>query len=365
MKLLYVVNQINGTTGLERILAIKTDYFIKQFNYEVVMVTLNEVEDTPFFQLNENLKRIQLPNKPNPISHFTQFGKINRILKDESPDIVIVCIDNIFGLYLPAFLKKNFTFIYERHNSKRVNLGQGSSSFKSRVLNAIKKRLLNRGGTHYDTIVLLSDDHLEEWKHLKNLEVINNPLIFYPERFAQLENKRVLAVGRHTHQKGFDMLMKSWAKVVEKRKDWTLDVYGKKDDNQSYMALAETYGISDYVTFHDPVPNIMEEYLESSIYALSSRYEGFPLVLIETMACGVPAVAFNCPCGVKELITHNKDGIHVEVDNTDAFAQSLLYLIENQEIRKKMGAQARKNILRLSPEHIFPQWKKLFDQLSA
>ncbi|MFD2725857.1 glycosyltransferase family 4 protein [Hyunsoonleella rubra] len=365
MKLLYVVNQINGTTGLERILAIKANYFIKEFNYDIVMVTLNEVEETPFFDLNESIKIIRLPNKSNPLSHITQFGKINKILKQESPDTVIICIDNIFGLYLPAFLKKKYTYVYERHNSKRVNLGQGATSFKAKVLNGIKKKLLDRGGKHYDTVVLLSDDHLAEWSHLKNLKVINNPLIFYPETYAKLENKRVLAVGRHTHQKGFDMLMKSWAKVVEKHKDWKLDVYGKKDHDSSYMDLAKAYGITDYVTFHDPVPNIMEVYLESSIYALSSRYEGFPLVLIETMACGVPAVAFNCPCGVKELITHGEDGLHVPVDDTDEFAKSLIYLIENQEIRTKMGAKARKNILRLSPENIFPQWKNLFEQLSA
>ncbi|GAA4898810.1 glycosyltransferase family 4 protein [Flaviramulus aquimarinus] len=363
MKLLYIVNQINGTTGQERIIALKSNYFIKHYGYEVTILTLDEVEDTPFFELSEAIKIHNIPKLSNSISHhFSRFKKINEILKAEAPSVVIVCIDNIFGLYLPIFLKKNFQLIYERHNSKRVNYTQNATSIKDKIIN-IGKKLLLKGGRRYDTLVLLSDDHIKEWKNLKNLTVISNPLIFYPDEHAKLENKKVLAVGRHTHQKGFDMLLKSWKEVVKTYKDWTLEIYGKKDETLSMLSLAKDYGILDYINFHDPVSNIMDVYMESSIYALSSRFEGFPLVLIETMACGVPAVAFNCPCGVQELITHREDGILVNIDDTDSFAKSLINLMENPQKRKKMGHQARESILRLSPDNIFPKWKNLFETL--
>lgn len=364
MKLLYIVNQLHGTTGQERIIAIKTDYFIKHFNYEIVVVALEEVENQPFFEINSRVKKYDLPNgKTSVFDGFAKMKQVNRILEDENPDVVIVVVDNISGLYMPTFLSKKFKYVYERHNSKSVNYTQNSDSFKTQFINKAKKALLDKGGRAYDKVVLLSDDHIEEWKYLKHIEIISNPLIFYPEKVADLENKRVLAVGRHTHQKGFDYLLKSWSEVVKVHKDWVLDVYGKKDEQFAYINLAEKYGVSEFVNFHEPVSNIMEVYLESSIYALSSRFEGFPLVLIETMACGVPAVAFNCPCGVKELIKDGEDGFLVDVEDTDTFAKSLINLIENAELRKQMGAAARKNILRLSPEVIFPKWKKMFEEL--
>ncbi|KAB1071247.1 glycosyltransferase family 4 protein [Tamlana haliotis] len=364
MKLLYIVNQLNGTTGQERIIAIKTDYFIKEYHYDIVVVALDEEGDVPFFEVNPKIKKYNLPKtKESLFSSLSKMKQVNKILKDENPDVVVVVVDNISGLYIPNFLSNKYKYVYERHNSKSVNYTQDSNSISTKFLNKAKKALLDQGGKAYDKVVLLSDDHIEEWKYLKNIEIISNPLIFYPENYAPLENKRVLAVGRHTHQKGFDFLLKSWLEVVKVHKDWTLDIYGKKDEHSRYVKLAEDYGISQYINFHEPVSNIMDVYLESSIYALSSRFEGFPLVLIETMACGVPAVAFNCPCGVKELITDQEDGFLVEVNDTEAFAKSLMKLIENPKKRKSMGAAARKNILRLSPEEIFPKWKHMFEEL--
>ncbi|MDO6759564.1 glycosyltransferase family 4 protein [Tamlana sp. 2_MG-2023] len=365
MKLLYIVNQLNGTTGQERIIAIKTDYFIKEYNYDIVVIALEEEGDKPFFNVNSAIKKYNLSKgKDVLIGGVSKMKQVNKILEDEIPDVVVVVVDNISGLYMPNFLSKKFKYVYERHNSKSVNYTQNSNSIPTQFINKVKKALLDQGGRGYDKVVLLSDDHIEEWKYLKNIEIISNPLIFYPESYASLENKRVLAVGRHTHQKGFDFLIKSWSEVVKTHKDWTLDIYGKKDEYSKYINMAEDYGVSEYINFHEPVSDIMSVYLESSIYALSSRFEGFPLVLIETMACGVPAVAFNCPCGVKELITDGEDGYLVEINDIQNFSQSLIKLIENPTTRKNMGAAARKNILRLSPESIFPKWKKLFEELS-
>ncbi|PKQ44623.1 glycosyltransferase family 4 protein [Confluentibacter flavum] len=364
MKLLYIVNQLNGTTGQERIIALKTNYFIKEFGYHIVIIALNEGGKTPFFEFNSALKKYNLPKTKTSFGYFSKFKEVNKILETENPDVVVVCIDNIIGLYIPHFLNKKFKYVYERHNSKSVNYSQNLNSFATKIINKVKIVLLNNSGKGYDKVVLLSHDHIKEWKYLKTqIEIISNPLIFYPNLYAPLENKRVLAVGRHNHQKGFDYLIESWAEVVKTHKDWKLDIYGKKDGQLKYIKLAEKYDISEYINFYEPVTNIMKVYLESSIYALSSRFEGFPLVLVETMACGVPAVAFNCPCGVKELITNNEDGCLVEVNNTKAFAASLMQLIENPEQRKKMGVQARKNILKLSPDVIFPKWKNMFEAL--
>ncbi|WP_158651383.1 hypothetical protein [Pseudotamlana carrageenivorans] len=121
-------------------------------------------------------------------------------------------------------MNKKFKYVYERHNSKSVNYTQNTQSFKTKFINRAKKALLDKGGQAYDKVVLLSDDHVEEWRYLKHIEIISNPLIFYRDQVAALENKRELAVGRHTHQKGLDDLIKSWAEVVKVHKDWVLDI---------------------------------------------------------------------------------------------------------------------------------------------
>jgi len=121
--------------------------------------------------------------------------------------------------------------------------------------------------------------------------------------------------------------------------------------------------IQDSVIFSPPVANIEKEYLDSSIMVVSSRSEGFGMVLIEAMACGVPCVAFDCPHGPADIISHSNDGFLVEAENNDALATSIMNLIQNEELRFSMGIKAREHVKRYFPEHVMPQWHELFEQL--
>ena len=107
--------------------------------------------------------------------------------------------------------------------------------------------------------------------------------------------------------------------------------------------------------------NIVEKYCESSIFVLSSRFEGFGMVIIEAMACGVPPVSFTCPCGPKDIITDGKDGLLVENGDIEGLADKICYLIEHEDVRRKMGIQARTDVERFKIEHIAREWKKLFE----
>jgi len=121
--------------------------------------------------------------------------------------------------------------------------------------------------------------------------------------------------------------------------------------------------LGNNVFLHNAASNIYEKYLNSSIYVLSSRFEGFALVLIEAMSCGVPCIAFDCPHGPRDIIKNGEDGILVKEINSSLLAEQICYLIENESARIEMGKKAKENVKRYRKEVVMPQWIELFEKL--
>ena len=120
----------------------------------------------------------------------------------------------------------------------------------------------------------------------------------------------------------------------------------------------------DTLYLEEQTPDIIRNYCRSSIFVLSSRYEGFGMVITEAMSCGVPPVSFTCPCGPRDIIDDGKNGLLVENGNIEMLAEKICYLIENDEISRKMGQQARIDVERFKIEQIAEQWKQLFESLT-
>ena len=194
------------------------------------------------------------------------------------------------------------------------------------------------------------------------MTVIYNPLPFFPKRLSDVSQKQVIAVGRYVPQKGFDRLIPAWSIVNKRHPDWTLRIYGDGMRQRLQQQIDELNVTSSCILEHT-VEDIVEKYCESSIFVLSSRYEGFGMVIIEAMACGVPPVSFACPCGPRDIITDDKNGLLVDNGDIEGLAEKICYLIENEDIRQKMGQQAHTDVQRFKIEHIALQWKELFDSL--
>jgi len=213
-----------------------------------------------------------------------------------------------------------------------------------------------------DTFVVLSHEDKLKWRELENITVIHNPLSFFSEKTSDCNAKQVIAVGRYVPQKGFDILINAWNIVSQKHPEWILRIYGdgmRKELEEQIYSLR----ISNSCFLEHSVSNIADKYCESSIFVLSSRYEGFGMVITEAMACGVPAVSFACPCGPKDIIKNGIDGLLVENGNIQELADKICYLIEHEDVRKEMGKQARINVERFKIENIAMKWKELFDSL--
>lgn len=359
MKLLYITNGVNGSGGLERVLSIKASYLVDKLGYEVTILGLNQGCSNLFYDFSNQIKFEEIEVSGNPFSYVKKYiSGIKNTIKKLKPDVIIVCDDGLKAFFLPIILGKIKPIIYERHVSKNIEIAKDFNIFKL-IVAKTKMKIMEVLGATFSKFIVLTKENTKEW-NLNNLQIISNPLSFYPNENATLQNKKVIAVGKHSYQKGYDRLLVSWQKVIVSNPDWKLEIYGKKDSSQELEHLAKELNIASSVIFFEPEKNILPKYLDSSIYVMSSRFEGFGMVLIEAMACGIPCVSFDCPFGPSDIIQNNIDGFLVENDNTDELANRLNQLIEDESLRFKMGANAKENVKRFLPETIMNQWDNLF-----
>jgi glycosyltransferase involved in cell wall biosynthesis len=207
---------------------------------------------------------------------------------------------------------------------------------------------------------VLTKRDAENWGNFANIKQIYNVLPFYPDQSAELETKRIISVGRFTSQKGFDLLIEAWNLIHYQLPDWQLDIFGAGEDEEMLRSLIRKKCLDNSINIHPPTKDIIKEYLNSSIYVLSSRYEGFGMVLLEAMACGLPCVSFDCPSGPSEIILNNVDGFVVENGNVDRLAEKIKLMATDIRLRKEMGRKSKENIKRFLPENIMKEWDELF-----
>ncbi|GAA3641601.1 glycosyltransferase family 4 protein [Flavivirga jejuensis] len=364
-KILYITNGISGPGGLERVLSIKASYLADNFGYEVHIISLNEKNSAHFYTFSQKIICHNIETKGGHLSYlYSYLSGIKKVIKEIKPDVISVCDDGLKGLFAPLLIGKPCPMIYERHVSRNIEIKKDATSYINKVFTFFKFNAMNFGGKLFDNFVVLTNGNKKEWE-LNNLLVIPNPLSFFPDstQLSNLENKKVLAVGKHSFQKGYDRLINSWKDVSEKHPDWELDIYGTINENVGLKKLAKSLKLDDCVNLFPPEKNIGEKYKEASIYAMSSRYEGFGMVLTEAMAYGVPCISFDCPFGPSDIISHNENGIIVENGNIKDLSDSIIRLIDDSELRKSMGQKARIDVERYLPEKVVYQWDQLFQSL--
>ena len=179
---------------------------------------------------------------------------------------------------------------------------------------------------------------------------------------ADLDAKRVLAAGRLTRQKGFDWLIPAWAQVEAKHPDWKLRVCGEGNWRERLEAQVTELGLEN-IELPGSCPDMADQMSNASIFALSSRFEGFPLILCEAMSKGMAPVAFDCPTGPAEMIRDGENGLIVPLGDIDGFASALLRMIEDDELRHRCGPAAAETGRNFKMDAIGPMWDELFREL--
>lgn len=219
----------------------------------------------------------------------------------------------------------------------------------------------------YDSVVGLTVDDLHNnWKDRKNFLAIPNFVTFRnSDRRSSLNSKKVIAAGRLAAEKNFSSLIRAFRTVADRHPDWTLEIYGDGCERAALQRLTEGLNLTKNVYLRGVTPHIQEKMLEASVFALSSAFEGFGLVIIEAMSCGLPVVSYDCPCGPKNIITDGADGFLVPPGDEWMLAERICRLIENPKQRAEMGAAALVKSQNYGTDKIIPMWLQLFDSLRS
>lgn len=359
MKILYVVPNINNGDGISRVIAIKANYLIENYGYEIAILTQNKGNEDLFYDFNKSIAFYDMQLNGTIFQFFNSFrNQLKSAINEIKPDIIIICDNGLKAFLIPFIINPKIPLFLEIHSSLHIK----ENHWKNKFLPILKSKLTclykQFGASQYNHIIVLNQESIEEW-NLKNGLVIPNPLWFTADKYSDLSQKNVIAVGRHVYEKGFDRLLEIWKKVIVKHPDWNLSIYGKSNPNFDLIALAKKLNIEKNITFYEPIKNIDEKYLEASIYLMTSRFEGFGLVLIEAMALGLPCIAYDCPCGPRAIIENNNNGFLIEDGNEKQFIQTLENLIENENLRIDMGNKAKISVNKYQIEAIMKQWNSV------
>lgn len=378
MHILYIYPEITIKGGADKVIVDKANY-LASHGHQVTVVTESQMGRELSFLLDGKVQHIDMGIDFNSqyrlhgvrrlLTYLKMLQRYKKQLKatlmELHPDIVITAMGRSIDFITD--IRDGSVKIGESHsvkdNVRSLNVMERKGGVRRLMARLIRWHVC-RKVSQLDALVLLTQEDAAEWTETRRTFVIPNAVPSMPEKTGTLQNKQAIMVARYNDAKGYNYMVEAWEKVHERHPDWTLNVYGSGELHDEVIRWIQQRHLSTSMVLHEPVDDIMERYLESSLSVMSSRYEAFPMVILESMSCGVPVVAFDCPHGPRNIIRDGEDGLLVEYLNPQALADGICRLIEDVPLRKQLGAQARQNVQRFSQATVMQQWMDLFHQLT-
>lgn len=371
MKIVYCIHSTCNPGGMERVLLNKVRYLVEQLHWDITVVTTDQHGREPFYPFPEGVRMIDLDvnySEDNGKPFLKKFfgylqrrylhkKRLRALLNQIKPDVVD-CFYPGECSFVPG-LNDGSRKVMELHQSKLFHHQYNRSGLMG-LADKVRAKMDEKLVRKFDRFVVLTEEDAQMWGEIPGLKVIPNAAKFIAERFSDGSAKRVIAVGRLDYQKGFDRLIEAWEKVRESMPDWRLDIFGQGEWKDMLQKMIDERGMQNCVRLNDPTKNIGEEYAESSMLVMSSNYEGFPMVMIEAMACGLPAVSFDFQCGPKDIIRHGVNGLLVKNGDIQGLADAMMTLMGDEALRKQMSMEARMVTETYSEEKVMGKWVSLF-----
>ena len=391
MKIVYCLFGTYSTGGIERVTSVKANW-LAEHGYEVYLVTTGHAGRSSYYPLHPSIKHIDLGlcyDEAGELSRFTVYRRnypkyrrhreeLEKLFADIRPDIAVAA-----GWHEGSFLfqlKDGSKKIIEHHGWRHANvalypvylreLGHVTAMTRFKYwLRTLWGNLMTykqgRYDRQFDRLVVLTEEDKTYCSHCPTTSVIPNPITTPSLEVSPLSDKVILAVGRLDNQKNFPELIDIWALIAKEYPDWKLRIVGEGYTDVRILKKVKEHGLEEQFELCPFTKEIQKHYLSASIYAMTSAFEGLPLVLVEAESMGLPLVSYACPCGPRDIIRDGQDGFLVEPGDKETFAARLRQLIEDEELRHRMGQAAKINSQRFSLENVMKQWVDLFAELTA
>lgn len=376
MKIIYCIHSVCNPGGMERVLYNKVKYLSERMGYDILIVTTDQHNRPPFYPFPKEVRMVDLGINYSEDNVKGAFGKIigylkkkkkhqqllTELLMREKADIVVSLYPSESS-FIPD-IKDGSKKVLEIHYCKFFRLQYGRKGLLGWI-----DRLRTKQDEHivsrFDRFVVLTQEDKGYWGDIPNITVIPNAAMHVGEKYADVSAKRIIAVGRLDYQKGFDRLIKAW-KLIQlsgRFNEWRLDIFGQGEWKDMLNRMIHEGDIADTASIHNPTKEIGNEYAKSSMLVMSSNYEGFPMVMIEAMACGLPVVSYDFKCGPKDIIDEGSNGLLVREGDIDGLASAMMKLMSDEQLRQRMSENAKKVVETYSEENVMRQWLDLFASL--
>lgn len=376
MKIIYCIRATYNPGGMERVLLNKVSYLIRHCGWEILIVTTDQQGRPPFYPFPQEIRMIDLginysydnclPAYRKITGYLRRRLKHRRVLTNlllrERADVVVSLFPSESS-FIPS-IQDGSKKVLELHYCKFFRLQYGRKGILGLIdrWRTWKDDFLVR---RFDKFVVLTHEDRNYWGKLPNIEVIPNAAKNMSGHFSDVSAHRVIAVGRLDYQKGFDRLIQAWSLVQADGRfaDWQLDIFGQGEWKDMLQQMIDSRGLEGTVYINRPTNSIGDEYAKSSLIVMTSNYEGFGMVLVEAMACGVPAVSFDCKCGPRDIIRHGENGLLVKDGDIRGLAEAMMKVMGDDAYRKRLSGAALNVVSTYSEEAVMGQWTRLFASL--
>lgn len=354
MKVCFVVHDITAIGGIERITVDLANKLLEE-NKEIFIISYFRTNKEINYKINEKIEIKFVTNKKTQgksgsvrrgLQYIFSFFTINKFfLKNKFDYIVAQGMPVAVILFFLNFMKRKII------TCEHVNCY---------YYNGIVRYVRNILYKFYFKIIVLTDKDKEYFaRKIKNIECIPNFISNISEKKSNLNNKVLISVGRLEEQKGYDILIDICSKFLFRYPEWKLKIFGKGTLKEELQIQIEKHNLENQILLMGTTSKIEEEYLKSDIYIMSSRFEGFPMVLLEAENYGLPMISFNCPNGPDSIIENNINGFLIENFNKEEMQQKIEFLMENEKMRIKMGINSKNKVKMFSSENILKKWNEI------
>lgn len=387
-KICFIMNNIFTLGGVQRVASVLASELSKEHEISILCISKEHEINHALYNLDAkvNVEFNSTLDKTNILSK-----SLRKIIKDINKKTGILnkekYYEKLCNIYFPGKVKRNFT---KYLNDKQYDIVIGVEGLFSILLGSIKENLnskvlgwqhnsydaylknpnryywnldilFDKYITQLDKYIVLTDNDKITFKKQKNIEstVIYNPRSFSSNEKSDVSKKQFLAAGRFNYQKGFDLLIESFYEFSKKNNDWNLVIVGEGEEKSKILEKINKYNLDNRISVENFTDNIKKYFLESSVLLLPSRWEGMPMIVLESLEMGVPIISYDITA-VESLVTNGKEGLIIDKFHTKLFAEAMWKVSESYDMRCELSKNAIRKSKKFEIGNIIGQWSKLF-----